>query len=125
MKLDFTDKKPIYYQIADFIRNAILLGNYSEGEAIPSIRKLAVDYSINHHTILKGIQILIQEDLLEKERGKGMYVKIGAIQRLKKRETEMFLQKDILNFIQRAQTLKMSKSELLEKINELYEDSNE
>lgn len=122
MNLDFSDKTPIYFQIADLIRGAILSGGLPEGDAIPSVRKMAVDYSINHQTILKATQILINERLIEKKRGQGMFVKSGAVEKLQKKETESFLEKEIPDFILRAKALNMSQSEIIEIIKKQFEE---
>ncbi|MFQ6677369.1 MAG: GntR family transcriptional regulator [Fidelibacterota bacterium] len=116
MNLDFSGNTPIYLQIADMIRDAILSGGLQEGEPIPSVRKMAVDYSINHQTILKATQILINENLIEKKRGQGMFVKSRAVKKLQKSETRVFLDKEIPAFIRRAKSLNMSQSEIIEKI---------
>lgn len=124
MNLDFSSKTPIYVQIAEMIRDAILSGGIAEGNPIPSVRKMAVDYSINHQTILKATQILIDEGLLEKKRGQGMFVKSGAVLKLQKSETRMFLEKEIPAFVSRAKSLNMNRSEIIEKIKEQYGKKN-
>lgn len=122
MKLDLSDKIPIYFQIADLIRQAILTSDLKEGEAISSVRKMAVEYGINHQTILKATQILINEGLIEKKRGQGMFVTTGAVQNLKKRELEIFLKKEIPAFVNRAKALNMSQSKIIIKINTEFEE---
>ena len=116
---------PLYFQIADLIRHAILSGDLTEGEPIPSVRKMAVDYNINHQTILKATQILIQEELLEKKRGQGMFVRLGALGKLQKNESQSFLEKEFPNFIRKAKALNMSKSEIIHIIKKQFEDTNE
>ncbi|MBN4080836.1 GntR family transcriptional regulator [Caldithrix abyssi] len=125
MNLDFNNQKPIYLQIADMIREAIVCGNIKEGDAIPSVRQMAVTYSINPQTILKATQILIHEDILEKRRGQGMFVLNGAVKSLKKSETKSFTQNEIPSFIQRAKLLGFTKMELASVIKQLYEDKYE
>ncbi|MBT3299092.1 MAG: GntR family transcriptional regulator [Candidatus Marinimicrobia bacterium] len=125
MNLNFSDKMPLYFQIADLIRHAILSGDLTEGEPIPSVRKMAVDYNINHQTILKATQILIQEELLEKKRGQGMFVRLGALGKLQKNESQSFLEKEFPNFIRKAKALNMSKSEIIHIIKKQFEDTNE
>ena len=125
MNLDFSSKTPIYVQIAEMIRDAILSERFAEGEPIPSVRRMAVDYSINHQTILKATQILINEGLIEKKRGQGMFVKTGAVKKLQKNESSAFLDKEIPAFVSRAKSLNMSKSEIIKRIKTQFEESNE
>lgn len=125
MNLNFSDKTPIYLQIADMIRDAILFGGFEEGKQIPSVRQMAVDYSINHQTIMKATQILINEELIEKKRGQGMFVKTGAVTKLQKSETLAFLKKEIPAFVSRAKLLNMNKTEIIEKIIAQFEESYE
>jgi GntR family transcriptional regulator len=120
MNLDFSNKTPIYLQIAEMIRDAILSRNFAESEPIPSVRRMAVNYNINHQTILKATQILIDEGLIEKKRGQGMFVKTGAVQKLRKSETGMFVDKEIPAFVSRAKSLNISQTEIIKKIKEQY-----
>ncbi len=122
MKLDFSDKTPIYLQIADLIRNAILTKAIVENEPIPSVRQLAVDYGINHQTILKATQILINEGIIEKKRGQGLFVTVGAVNTLQKLTLKSFIEKETPTFIDRAKSLNMNKSEIIEIINKQFEE---
>ncbi len=120
MNFDFSSKTPIYLQIADMIRDAILSGGFAEGKSIPSVRQIALDYSINHQTIMKATQILLDEGLIEKKRGQGMFVKTGSVRKLQKQASKSFLEKEIAVFIHRAKSLNMSENEIIEKIKEQY-----
>ncbi len=120
MKLDFSDRTPIYMQIAYMIRQSILSGDLPEGEAIPSVRKMAVDYSINHQTILKATQMLINDGLIHKKRGQGMFVKSGALEKLLSKESKHFLEKVIPDFIRRVKALNMSQTEIINKIKKQF-----
>ena len=120
MNLDFSNKTPIYLQITEMIRDAILSRGFAEGEPIPSVRRMAVKYNINHQTILKATQMLIEEGLIEKKRGQGMFVKTGAVKKLRKSETGMFVDKEIPAFVSRAKSLDISQTEIIKKIKEQY-----
>ncbi|NQV16569.1 GntR family transcriptional regulator, partial [bacterium] len=72
--MNFDQKTPIYQQLAESIRQDILSGALQEEEAIPSVRQISVDYSLNPQTVLNATQLLIQEGLLEKRRGLGLFV---------------------------------------------------
>ena len=91
MTFKWNDKEPIYLQLKDLIRDMILSGNLQEGEALPSVRQVATDYKVNPITVSKSYQILVDEKLIEKRRGLGMFVQIGAIKRLQNDENEQFI----------------------------------
>ena len=94
MSFQWNDKEPIYLQLKDQIRNMILVGDLSENEALPSVRQVAADYKLNPITVSKAWQYLVDEDLVEKKRGLGMFVKEGARENLLKSDQEKFLSKD-------------------------------
>jgi GntR family transcriptional regulator len=72
----------------------ILEGVLSEADALPSVRNVAAEYRLNPLTVLKGYQELVDEGLVEKKRGRGMFVTDGARDRLLKDERARFLEKD-------------------------------
>ncbi len=76
---DWNDSQPIFRQLADRIIEQILQGIWSEGQALPSVRSVAADLKINHLTVMKGYQLLVDEDLIEKRRGQGMFVTAGGM----------------------------------------------
>ncbi len=94
MSFQWNDKEPIYLQLKDQIRNMILVGDLIESEALPSVRQVASDYKLNPITVSKAWQYLVDEDLVEKRRGLGMFVKDGAREKLLICDQEKFLQKD-------------------------------
>ncbi|EOD5253769.1 GntR family transcriptional regulator, partial [Vibrio parahaemolyticus] len=71
------DRQPIFRQLADQITQQILQGVWKEGEALPSVRSISADMKINHLTVMKGYQLLVDEGLVEKKRGQGMFVAQG------------------------------------------------
>ncbi len=94
MSFQWNDKEPIYLQLKDQIRNMILVGDLKESEALPSVRQVASDYKLNPITVSKAWQYLVDEDLVEKKRGLGMFVKEGAREQLLISDQEKFLQQD-------------------------------
>ena len=72
----------------------ILEGVLGDGDALPSVRNVAAEYRLNPLTVLKGYQELVDEGLVEKKRGRGMFVTDGARDRLLKDERARFLEKD-------------------------------
>ena len=78
MELDFNGEKPIFQQIAEGLEDGILLGAFPEEGQIPSITEFSVLYKINPATALKGINLLVEEGVVYKKRGVGMFVAQGA-----------------------------------------------
>jgi GntR family transcriptional regulator len=87
----WNDSQPIYRQLRDRVVAMILDRALSDGDPLPSVRTVAADYRVNPLTVLKGYQQLVDEDLVEKRRGLGMFVNAGARQRLMKDERQRFL----------------------------------
>jgi GntR family transcriptional regulator len=85
---------PIYRQLRDRVVAMILEGVLSDGDALPSVRNVAAEYRLNPLTVLKGYQELVDEDLVEKKRGRGMFVTDGAQKQLLKDERQRFLDKE-------------------------------
>ncbi len=118
--LNFDQKTPIYQQLAESIRQDILSGALPEEQAIPSIRKISGEYSLNPQTVLNATQLLIQEDLLEKRRGLGLFVQKNAQTKLKKVAYERFKDETIQTLVEEAQLLAITKSDLIHLIKNTY-----
>src|SRR5258707_2594276 len=78
MDLEWNDNQPIYRQLRDRVVAMILDGALKEGDPLPSVRTVAAEYRVNPLTVLKGYQQLVDEELVEKRRGLGMFVKAGV-----------------------------------------------
>lgn len=117
--LDPSSDKSIYIQIAELIENEILTGNLSEEEQAPSTNQFAKVYQINPATARKGLNILVDDGILYKKRGIGMFVAEGARKKIvKKRQTTFF--KEILpNVLAEAERLEITVNEILSYIEEL------
>ncbi|ENT7206999.1 GntR family transcriptional regulator [Vibrio parahaemolyticus] len=111
------DRQPIFRQLADQITQQILQGVWKEGEALPSVRSISSDMKINHLTVMKGYQLLVDEGLVEKKRGQGMFVAQGAIQQLRSAEKARFLEQQIPQIADTLQRLDMSVDELVQQLN--------
>jgi len=85
---------PIYRQLRDRVVAMILEGVLGDGDALPSVRNVAAEYRLNPLTVLKGYQELVDEELVEKKRGRGMFVTDGARIQLLKDERHRFLDKE-------------------------------
>ena len=105
MQINFEDERPIFVQIADGIEDAILTGAFEESGQIPSITELSVSYKINPATALKGISILVDEGIIFKKRGVGMFVAPGAVSKLRGKRKELFFDHYIKKLIEEAKKL--------------------
>ena len=86
----WNDDAPIYRQLRDRVVAMILDGALKEGDPLPSVRNVAAEFRINPLTVLKAYQELVDEQLVEKRRGRGMYVNTGARAALLKDERQRF-----------------------------------
>src|SRR5437016_11290441 len=91
MNREWNDHQPIYRQLRDRGAHMILDGVLNEGDPLPSVRNVAADYRINPLTVLKAYQQLVDEQLVEKRRGLGMFINAGARNVLLKGERQKFL----------------------------------
>jgi len=94
MSVTWNDSTPIYRQLRDRVVAMILDGVLKQGDALPSVRQVAADFQINPITVSKAYQELVDENLVEKRRGLGMYVTEGARSALMRSERERFLQEE-------------------------------
>jgi len=91
-------------------------GSFAEGKAIPSVRQVASDYQINHLTVGKAYQALVDAGLLEKRRGLGMFVSCGARRALTNNEQQEFIDTELPAFIERVRALGMDMDEVVKLI---------
>jgi len=94
MTVTWNDNLPIYRQLRDRVVAMILDGVLNQGDALPSVRQVAVDYQLNPITVSKAYQELVDEQLVEKRRGLGMYITDGAREQLLASERERFLREE-------------------------------
>jgi GntR family transcriptional regulator len=114
MDREWNDNQPIYRQLRDRVVAMILDGVLKEGDPLPSVRNVATDYRVNPLTVLKGYQELVDEELVEKRRGLGMFVKDGARNLLLKGERQKFLADDWPRIYETIQRLGLKPEELLD-----------
>ena len=91
MDSEWNDSQPIYRQIRDRVVAMVLDGLLAEGDPLPSVRTVATESRVNPLTVLKAYQQLVDEHLVEKRRGRGMYVNVGARELLLHAERQKFL----------------------------------
>jgi GntR family transcriptional regulator len=94
MDREWNDSQPIYRQLRDRVVAMILDGVLKEGDPLPSVRTVAAEYRVNPLTVLKGYQQLVDEQLVEKKRGLGMFIKEGAHRLLFEGERQKFLDEE-------------------------------
>jgi len=94
MSITWNDNAPIYRQLRDRVVAMILDGVLKQGDALPSVRQVAADFQLNPITVSKAYQELVDEQLVEKRRGLGMYVTDGARDALLQSERERFLREE-------------------------------
>jgi GntR family transcriptional regulator len=112
MDPQWDDSSPIYRQLRDRVVAMILEGVLKEGDPLPSVRSVAADFRLNPLTVLKGYQQLVDEQLVEKRRGRGMFVSLGARKALMKDERQRFLEDEWPRISATIQRLGLSQEEL-------------
>ena len=113
MDREWNDSQPIYRQLRDRVVALILDGVLNEGDPLPSVRNVAAEYRLNPITVLKAYQELVDEQLVEKKRGRGMYINDGARSRLLQGEREKFLAEEWPRVYANIQRLGLKADELL------------
>jgi GntR family transcriptional regulator len=108
---------PIYRQLRDRVVAMILEGVLGDGDALPSVRNVAAEYRLNPLTVLKGYQELVDEGLVEKKRGRGMFVTDGAHKQLLKDERQRFIEKEWPQIVATIERLGLEFDELPREMN--------
>ncbi|MGD1821438.1 MAG: GntR family transcriptional regulator [Pleomorphochaeta sp.] len=121
--MEFKQKDlPLYIQIAKGLEDDIFIGIYREGDQIPSTTEISVGYKLNPATVLKGINILVQENIIFKKRGVGMFVSEGAREMIKEKRMASFKNDFISPLVKEAINLGFDKKEIVELIGKGIED---
>ena len=118
MTADWNDQSPIYRQLKQRIETMILDGLLRPGDALPSVRQVAADYQINPITVSRAYQELVDDELVEKRRGLGMYVTEGAPEKLLATERQRFVEEEWPAMCERIRRLGLDVSELLRQMPE-------
>ena len=116
MNQRLTDDKSIYLQISQMIETDILRGILLEEERVPSTNELARLYTINPATAAKGINLLVDEGILYKKRGIGMFVSAGAADTIRRRRKQEFYELRLSELLAEAKSLGITKEELIGQI---------
>lgn len=118
MTTQWNDSQPIYWQLKERTIAMILDGTLEEGVALPSVRTVASDFQLNPITVSKSYQALVDEELVEKRRGLGMFVREGARKKLTESEREKFLSEEWPAMVTRIHQLGLDVKTLLQSIEE-------
>lgn len=121
MNINLNSEKPIFLQIADEIEDAIFTGIFSEEEQIPSTTEISTMWKINPHTVLKGMNLLVDEDIIFKKRGLGMFVVKGAKEKIRNKRQGKFFDTYILRLLEEARKLELSQDDIISLIERGYE----
>ena len=112
MATRWNDSQPIYWQLKDRTIAMILDGTLAEGDALPSVRQVAAEFQLNPITVSKAYQALVDEGLVEKRRGLGMFVCDGAREQLLKSERDKFVREEWPATLARIRQLGMDLADL-------------
>lgn len=115
----FKSDQPIYVQVRERIEDQIINKQLVEDDQAPSTNQLVNYYKINHATVSKGINQLVEEGILYKKRGIGMFVSAGARENILKRRRQSFVDDYIVTLVQEAKKLDITIDDILELINQV------
>ena len=115
-------EKPIFIQIAEQLEDSIFTGVFEEETKIPSTNEISALLNINPHTVLKRMNMLVDEEIIYKKRGLGMFVKEGAVEKIRQKRQSRFYEQYIEALIDEAIKLKMSKEDIISLIERGYSD---
>ncbi|MFI3131110.1 GntR family transcriptional regulator [Mammaliicoccus sciuri] len=122
MKPTLNEDTPIFLQIADMIKDDLVEGLLSEGEQIPSTTELSNFYNINRATAQKGISLLMDEGIVAKKRGIGVFIAEDARDKLINTRMQDFSNSYIQNMVKEAKRLNISKEELIRRVEQDYDN---
>lgn len=123
MNLDFHSERPLFLQIAEQIEDGILSGAYAEEAQIPSTTEISMAYKINPATVLKGFTRLVDDGILYKRRGVGMFVSPGAVLRVREKRKETFFNDHVATFTKEARRLGLSLAETVAQIERSFTEN--
>ncbi len=110
------NNKPIFVQVREFIEDQIINDQLKPGEQVPSTNQLVRFFKINHLTVAKGVQTLVEEGILFKKRGIGMFVVEGAKQKIVKKRKKAFFEDFIVHLVDEADKLGITEEEIIDYI---------
>ncbi len=117
MQLDPGNEKPIFIQLAEAIEDNILKGIYAEETQIPSTTEVAVTLKVNPATVNRGVNLLVDEGIIYKKRGVGMFVSTGGHEKILARRKQEFYQNFLLPILEEANNLGLSREDVIGMLN--------
>lgn len=120
LQINPNSEKPIFLQIAEQLEDSIFAGIFAEETKIPSTNEISALLNINPHTVLKGMNLLVDAEIIYKKRGLGMYVKAGAVQKIREKRQGQFYSQYVQALVTEAAKLQMSKEEVIALIERGY-----
>lgn len=122
MNINPNTEKPIFIQIAEQLEDSIFTGVFPEETKIPSTNEISALLNINPHTVLKGMNMLVDEEIIYKKRGLGMFVREGAVKKIREKRQGQFYEQYIAALIEEASKLQMTKEEIISLIERGFEN---
>ena len=113
MQFDSSSEKPIFIQFAEMLENNILKGIFEEESQIPSTTEVAVKFKINPATANRGVNMLVEDGIIYKKRGVGMFVSTGAREKILNKRKTIFYESYILPLIEESKNLNITKNEII------------
>jgi GntR family transcriptional regulator len=113
MTYKWNDNQPIYWQLRERTIALILDGTLKEGDPLPSVRQVAAEFQLNPITVSKAYQALVDEEIVEKRRGLGMFVKVAAQKQLLETERKKFLTEELPGLLGRIKQLGLDFEQLI------------
>ncbi len=124
MNVNSNTEKPIFIQIAEQLEDKIFTGVFREETQIPSTNEISALLSVNPHTVLKGMNILVDGEIIYKKRGLGMFVMTGAVEKIRRKRKSRFYEQYIAALIEEAKKLQMTKEDIISLIERGYQNGS-
>jgi DNA-binding transcriptional regulator YhcF (GntR family) len=121
MQLNLDDEKPIFLQFAEELEKNILKGIFEEESQIPSTTEVAITFKINPATANRGVNLLVDEGIIYKKRGIGMFVAAGAREKIIAKRRSAFYDSYVLPLLKESKNLNIKKNEVITMIERGYE----
>ncbi len=118
----FDDQMPIYVQMRQEIEKAIIKGLVKEDEMIPSTRILSQTYHVNQKTAVNALSELINDRILYKKRGIGIFVSPGSRKKLRERKRKEYRDEDLISTIEKGKELGITKEEIIKRVEMIYNE---
>jgi len=116
--MEFNEGQAIYLQIADYIMNLVLKGEWKEGERIPSVREMAVQMQVNPNTAMRTFAHLQEKEVIFNKRGIGYFIAVGGKERARAIKKDDFLTNVVPEFIKNARLLGFSGDDIVKMFND-------